>query len=131
MAKDHLNQEQRNLQSTKQGSTDHVTHIKKDKIKYQSIKKNMPHGKLFEYVVNQDILDDTFPLSNSPNKKTNCVMYAIQDNKEGLGYIDLTGRFLHQSSRWEIYIMVLYHCNSNGTLIQPFKIRQPGTIVDS
>ena len=103
--------------------------IKDIKKNIMRLKTALPEGKSFKKVLEIDILADDFPPSNLQNKKTNNVIYAIHNNKESLGYMDLTGRFPYQSSRGSNYIMVAYHYDGNVILIQPLKNRETKTIV--
>ena len=59
------------------------------------------------------------------------MIYVIQENKIGLGYMDLTGRFPYESSRGNKYMMVAYHYDGNAIRIEALKNRQAGTIVDA
>ena len=71
-SKGHIHQEAKNLQSTK-------------------MKQKLEEAK---------IIEDQFPTSDKPNKKTNQVIYAmLGDNRSGKGYIDLAGKFPFVSNR--------------------------------
>ena len=50
--------------------------------------------------------------------KTNDVLYTIVNKKSGIGYMDLTGRFLYQTSWWNIYIIIAYNYDANVTLVE-------------
>ena len=73
--------------------------------------------------------DEYFPKSNTPNLRTNEVVYSIIDNnKTGLGYFDLMGRLPYRSARGNKYIMVGYHYDSNAILAIPIKNRTASVI---
>ena len=65
---------------------------------------------------------ELFPPSDSPNLKTNEVIYSIIDfSPTGLSYIDLTGQFPYKSTRGNGYIIVGYYYGTNtilGTLLK-------------
>ena len=46
-------------------------------------------------------------------------------------FSDLTGAFLHKSSRGHLYVMVMYNYDGNKILDEPVKNRQAATICDS
>ena len=50
---------------------------------------------------------------------------------EGLGYMDLTGRFPYKSSQGNEYILVAYSYDSSAILAQAFKNREAKSIVDA
>ena len=61
--------------------------------------------------------DDLFPVSDSPNIKTNEIVYSLASaDKVGLAFSDLTGRFPIQSSRGNNYILIAYHPDANAIL---------------
>ena len=71
-------------------------------------------GKALEQVFQEELDDDTFQQSPSPNIKTNNVAYILINKKElSTAYMDLTGRFLMRSSRGNQYILVGYHFDAN------------------
>ena len=78
--------------------------------------------------LSEDIEPDAFP--NSVNfKKTHDVIRIVQDLKQGLGYMDLAGKFPYQSGRGNNYIMIVYSYDANGILVEPLKNRNAETIV--
>ena len=81
----------------------------------------LPEGESFKDILQKEILQDDYPASNSPNKKTNDVIYVIQEKKIGLRYMDLTGRFPYQSSRGNNYMMEAYHYDGNVIRIEALK----------
>jgi hypothetical protein len=101
--KGHLHQERQNLQSTKDQSQ----------------------------VSSTDMDNDFFPTSDTPNRKTNDVVYSItQFEPKDRAYMDLTGRFPYQSSRGNTYILVGYHYDANAILAIPIKNRTAGEITN-
>jgi hypothetical protein len=62
--------------------------------------------------------EDHFPLSDMPNVKTfeACAM-LIPFTAKNTAYHDLTGRFPHQSSRGNEYLIVVYDHDSNSILV--------------
>ena len=102
--KGHIHQEKKNLQSTK------TLHIEETRIK-----------------------DDQFPTSETPNKRTNQMIYAmLGNNKSRKGYIDLAGKFPFVSNKGNQYILVAYNYDANHISAIPIKIgnrnqlRRPG-----
>ena len=55
----------------------------------------------------------------------------IPFNVKRKGFINLTGSLPHNSSRVNLYIMVLYYYISNKILSEPIKNRQAATIRDA
>ena len=102
--KGHLNQQRKNLQSTK------------------SIEIYAP-------IKLEDADEDAFPPSDLTNQKTHDVAYTITTmTRADTAYMDLTGRFPHQSSRGNNYILVAYHYDSNAILATPLKSKQAAEI---
>ena len=85
-AKGYINQERRHLQSTKPSQDNYDDYIKNIKQNILRLKTVLPEGASFEDILKIYILDDAFPSSKSPSIKINDVIYAIQENKEGLEY---------------------------------------------
>ena len=101
----HLNQQKQGLQSTKNQSDHHVQ------------------------VKLEDHMTDAFPTPNSPNLKTNEVVYSLTTlSHKNKAFLDLTGRFPYQSSRGNNYILIGYHFDSNAILVEPLKNRQAAEI---
>ena len=106
----HINQERRNLQSTKQ-STPQV-----------------------EIKIEDDDSDaDAFPLPDSPNIKTRDLILSVVDmhkiDNNSPAYIDLAGRFPITSTSGNQYILVAYHWDANAILAEPIKNRKSATIL--
>ena len=77
-------------------------------------------------------LQDSFPISDIPNIKTNNVCYILVNPQEiATGYLDLTGRFPRRSSRGNEYILVAYHYDANLIKAIPLKNRRGQTITES
>ena len=75
---------------------------------------------------------ELFPPSDSPNLKTNEVIYSIIDSPPTcLSYIDLTGRFPYKSTRENEYILVGYHYDANAILATRLKNRQAASIINA
>ena len=103
-AKGHLNQEKKNLQSTK-----------------VQIKIEKP-----DHVQSTE---DFSPPSETPNEKSyECFATIVDSTKSGKAYHDLTGQFPHVSSRGNKYILVHYDYDSNAILAEPLKNRTSGEI---
>ena len=96
--KGHIRQERQNLQITKPNSG-----LKHETSQEQSNKSSSsPNIQHFD--------DDCFPGSESPNKRTNSVIYSIIENsKKGFGYLDLAGKFPFISARGNHYILGAYN----------------------
>ena len=102
-AKGHMRQEQQRLQSTskKKGksskveSTDNTAEFPRSD--HLLVKQPFLDAFKPDPVSSSDIDIDLNPPSDSPNIKTNNILYTLLDNKEdskeGKGYMDLTGRF--------------------------------------
>jgi hypothetical protein len=98
-AKGHLDQEQKNLQSTKPTTTP------------------------------SDEFNDFFPTPSTPNEVTNeCCALLFPFVPKHVGYTDLTGRFPHISARGNKYLLIVYDFDSNAILVEPLKSRQAGEI---
>ena len=122
-AKVHLNKERKHLQSTKNTNLydDYIKQIKKN---LQRLKTNLPDGASLTEALQKEGFDDAFPPTETKNIKTNDVMYAIVDNKSGIGYMGLTDRFPYQSSWRNNYLMIVYNDDANAILVEPLKNRQ-------
>ena len=124
-------QTRQHLQSTKRtpiNETAYLDNIRK-KIKALKASATPESSKNLTELLNVSINADAFPPSDSPNLKTNEVIYAIFDSSTtDLAYIDLTGRFFYRSARGNEYILVGYHYDTNAILCTAFKKRQSATI---
>ena len=79
--------------------------------------------------IQRDIHLDAFPPSDTPNKRTNQVIYnLISISPKERGYVDLTGRFPYRSSRGNEYILVGYNYDGNCILAEPVKNREAASI---
>jgi hypothetical protein len=98
--KGHLNQERKNLQSTRFPSND-----------------EKPDDDAF------------FPLSDSPNVKTfDACASLVPFVAKRTAYHDLTGRFPHRSSRGNEYLLIVYDYDSNSILHCALKNKTGGEI---
>ena len=79
-------------------------------------------------VLQQEILQDAFPTSDTPNVKTHEVVYAVIQDSDVTAYTDLTGRFPYRSSRGNEYILVGYHYDANSILVQALRNREAQTL---
>ena len=129
--KGHLNQERQKTQSTSPASTDYKATLENIKKNFKKLKRDLPSDKNSREVVQKEILDDAFPLSVKPNVKTASVIYALVRSKDGLGYIDLTGRFPVKSSSGNQYIFLLYDYDSNTIHTRPLRSRKGSAIVEA
>ena len=93
-AKGHLDQERKNLQTTK--------------IPYKESETD----------------DDKFPQSPTPVKTYDCIGSIQPFKAKEKGYLDLTGRFPYKSARGNQYILLVYDYDSNAILVQPLPNRQ-------
>ena len=108
-ARGHLKQERKNLQSTKPKSI--LKQITSNVLKFE------------------DEEEDFAPRSDTPNTKTNDVVYALIDpRKVKQAAIDLTGKFPYTSRRGNQYILVGYHYDANYITAVPLKNRTAGEI---
>ena len=97
-AKGHLDQERKNLQSTKTPMTPAPS--------------------------DNDDTDDFFPTPTVDNEKTHDVCAIITPfDPKSTAYSDLTGRFPHKSSRGNEYLLVVYDFDSNAILVEAIKNR--------
>lgn len=73
----------------------------------------------------QGIQIDVFLLSDSPNIKTNDVVYkSVSITPTNTACTDLIGRFPYRSSCDSEYILVGYHFDGNAILSAPLKIER-------
>ena len=102
--KGHLDQERKNVQST----------------------KTIPPSPL------NNISDETDNFPERIDNKTNMAFYIIMDiKKESTTYTDLTGRFSHQLSRGNNYIFVAYNYDANAILVEALPNRESTTIISA
>ena len=96
------------------------------------MRKNIFPGQTSNDALKIDNTNDTFPSSESPNTKTHEVMYSlIESSSIDTSYTDPTGRFPYRSSQSSVYILVVYHYDTNRILTQPVKNRQAATLVQA
>ena len=75
-----------------------------------------------EEILYQDILEEKFPTSPSPNQKTNDVSYHVLNvNCKDKVYTNLIGKFSYRSLRGNTYIFIGYHYDANAILATPIK----------
>ena len=74
--------------------------------------------------------NEFFPVKNPTKTKEWFTSIETVDKfvAKNVTYSDLTGRFPHQSSRGNKYIIILYDYDSNAILMEPLKSRQAGEI---
>ena len=76
-----------------------------------------------------ELKEDNFPIPETPNVKTNDVVYAIINRHEICTvYTGLTGRFPMRSSIENQYILVGYHYDGNCMLGKAINDRKAGTL---
>ena len=110
-AKGHLDQERRNLQSTKNDQTPVIEPIEKSD--------------------SPDEFTDFFPKSDMPNVRTHDVLAVITPFKETRqAYSDQTGKFPYKSSRGNEYLLIVYDYDSNAILAEPLKSKAAASIRD-
>ena len=68
----------------------------------------------------------SFPITSPAHpdagtKTLNAMVSIFPVNRSQRAFSDLTGRFLHASSRGHKYILVVYHYDSTTILAKPFK----------
>ena len=116
-AKGHLNQEMKNLQSTKKSYKDIL------------LSSSEPLSSSLSTSIDP-IYADFHPTSDVNSPKThNCFSIIIDVNNSNTGFIDLTGKFPYRSSRGNQYILLLYDYDSNAILVAPLKNRKAETIL--
>ena len=102
IAKGNISQTRQHLQSTKntdKREKDYLDSIQKNIVRIKSSQSKTTTNSLEEILLNS-INNDVFPSSDSPNIATNGVIYSIFDSStKGLGYIDLSSRFMYKSVR--------------------------------
>ena len=106
-AKGHLDQERKNLRSTKT-LTENVSTTKTELLEEDFHPANIEKNKTYEYASS-----------------------IVEFQAKTTTYTDLTGRFPHVSSRGSEYIFVMYDYDSNAILAEPLKNRQAKTITDA
>ena len=97
-AKGHLDQERKNLQSTK--------------IPYEETETD----------------SDKYPSTPLSSKTYECIACIEPFEAKEKSYMDLTGRFPEKSARGNQYLLVVYDYDSNAILVEPIVNRQKATI---
>ena len=116
-AKGHLNQEMKNLQSTKKSYKDVL--ISSSNTDTPSCPSDIHH-------------EDFHPTPEPSSPKTfNCFATIIDLNNTSTGFIDLTGRFPYRSSRGHQYLLLIYDYDSNAILVEPLKNRKSESIIQA
>jgi hypothetical protein len=96
--KGHLDQERKNLQSTR------------------------PKQPNLDFDGDDDTNDNFFPTADTPNVKSfEACAQIIPFVTKNTAYHDLTGRFPHRSSRGNEYLLIVYDHDSNSILQSPLK----------
>lgn len=101
--KGHLDQERKNIQSTKQSPVVPV-------------------------LLPSDIKEDAFP-DQITTKTQNCFYVIFDLGQTAKTYTDLTGRFPHQSSRGNNYIFLAYNYDGNAILVEAMPNREADNII--
>lgn len=113
--KGHMNQENKNLQSTKRSYKDVLTQQQQPSVSSLSTPT--------------DELDFHPPQDINVPKTHNCFLTISHPSKnQHTGFLDLTGRFPYRSSRGNQYILTVYDYDSNAILVKAIKNRQAETI---
>ena len=121
-----MKQERQGLQST--GYKDKLREIH---AKLTRLKANNPNAS-YKDLIEEDIHANCFPKSDSPNERTNCIVYSvIESSPTGLGYFDTTGRFPYKSARGNEYIFIAYNYDANNIKAEAIKNRQAKSLTDA
>ena len=125
-AKGHQRQEYSNLQST-----NYKERLSKIKLKMQELKQQSS-DKNFQNIVHQHLDEDLFPVSDTPNLRSNAIINSIIPlSPTGLGYTDPTGRFPFRSARRNEYIFISYNYDANAILAVAMKDRTATSITEA
>ena len=93
-----------------------------------TLQADSPNSSLKD-ILHEDINNDFFPASDTPNQHTNAVIYSITENSPtGLGYTN-TGRFPYRSSRGAEYIFTAFIYNENAILVITMRDRTAPSIL--
>ena len=86
----------------------------------------MKPGQTLQEAIQEELHEDSFPSSQSPNIKTNDVIYMVIDKQEiCTAYTDHTGRFPCKSSSGNEYVIIPYHYDANLVMGRAIKIENP------
>ena len=79
-------------------------------------------GQYFQEILQQDLDENSFADSPTPNNKTQDVAYMVI-NKDGLCtvYTDLIGKFPCRFIRGNEYLLIVYHHDGNYIVGHTFK----------
>ena len=103
----HQTKERQHLQSTTKPKATYKNRLEALKIKIKALKAKQKHDETLQQTFEQELHEDAFPISNSPNNKTNDVIYSLFNTADqSTAFFDLTGRFPQRSSRGNQYIMI-------------------------
>ena len=128
----HQKQERQGLQSTSIFRKNYKERLKDIKQRLQGILKTKSKDESLQTALNKDILEEFFPPSPNPNKKSNDVIYGLISQADIDGaFFDLTGRFPQRSSSGNQYILIGYHWDANSIIGKPIKSRAASHIVDA
>lgn len=107
-------------------------HLDQERQNLQSTKKNyfLPTNSLSTSSIDTDTTNDFFPTNPSNVRTHDCVAQIIPFSQANKGYMDLTGRFPHKSSRGNEYILVVYDYDSNAILAEALKSRTASSITN-
>ena len=97
------------------------------RLQHLLLKKQL--GQDLEEVLHQNILEDAFPTSLSPNQKINDVNYHIFNvNCKDKTYTDITRQFTYRPLTGNKHICNSYHYDTNKILVTTVKNRKAETI---
>ena len=104
--------------------------IQEIRYRLKKLKAKAAGSNTMKEIIDDDILQDAFPPSDTLNHKTHSVIYHVHETSStGRAYLDLTGRFPYRSSRGAQYIMVAYHYDSDAVLVEPLQNRNAQSLV--
>ena len=135
-AKGHLDQERKNLQSTKPSSVNSSSQPSSTTSTASVASNPAPihHEPPTTAIANQPTdpfhTSDDHTLSHGPAEQTQ-ECFAVINAFDKKAYSDLTGRYPHISSRGNQYILVVYDYDSSGILVEPLKNRQAAAITNA
>ena len=128
----HQTKERQHLQSTTKPKATYKNRLEALKIKIKALKAKQKHNETLQQTFEQELHEDAFPISNSPNNKTNDVIYSLfNTTDQSTAFFDLTGRFPQRSSRGNQYIIIGYHYDANAIIAIPIKNRTSHTITEA
>ena len=116
--------EREKLHSTRK-RTDRPAEIRLIKVCLMRLSDKKNPGKSSQNIFQQELDENSFPISPAPNIKTHDVAYMVI-NKDELctAYTDLTGRLSYQSSRGNKYLLINYRYDSNFIVGHALKNRK-------